>query len=128
MEAQSSTRLDKWLWAARCFKTRTRATDACAAGHVRVNGDIAKAARAVRVGDLVVAQTDGGERTLKVLGLDDVRGPATEARLLYEDLTPPPVPKDKRLAWLDEPVGEREPGAGRPTKRDRRALDRLKDW
>lgn len=127
MDEPSSTRLDKWLWAARCFKTRTRATDACAAGHVRVNGDIAKPARALRVGDKVEARTEGGERVLTVLALDDVRGPAVEAQKLYEDSSPPPPPRSRRAAWLDDPEPQREPGAGRPTKRDRRAIDRLKD-
>lgn len=127
MDEPNSTRLDKWLWAARCFKTRSKATEACAAGHVRVNGDIAKPARALRVGDKVDARTEGGDRVMIVIALDDVRGPATEAQKLYEDYSPPPPPKKRRDAWLDVPEPTRDAGAGRPTKRDRRAVARLKD-
>lgn len=127
MDELTSTRLDKWLWAARCFKTRSRATEACTSGDVRVNGDIAKPARAVRVGDLVRAKTEGGERVMKVLVISEDRGPATTAQLLYEDQSPPPPPREPRAAWLFAAPEEREPGAGRPTKRDRRAIDRLKD-
>jgi ribosome-associated heat shock protein Hsp15 len=121
-----SVRVDKWLWAARCFKTRSQATEACVTGHVRVNDEPAKAAKLVRVGDTVTARTPGGERILKVAALDDKRGPAEVAQALYEDLTPPPEPK---LPWqlFEAPAERREAGAGRPTKRDRRLIDHLKE-
>src|SRR5690606_38735743 len=81
----AEVRLDKWLWAARCFKTRSAASDACAAGHVKVNGASAKAARPVRSGDRIEAVTPGGPRILEVAALSDRRGPATVARTLYVD-------------------------------------------
>jgi ribosome-associated heat shock protein Hsp15 len=121
MDAPTSMRIDKWLWAARAFKTRSLAATACDGGKVDVNGEAAKPAKAVRGGDRVDITVIGGRRTLKVLGLSDRRGPATEARLLYEDLTPPAPP---RLRQPRPPY--REPGMGRPTKRERRAIDRLR--
>ena len=120
-QAQVATvRLDRWLWAARMYKTRSLAVRACQAGHVKVNEASARPARAVRVGDLVEALTPGGPKILAVLALADKRGPATVARTLYEDRTPPPPPEP-------EPVVVRDRGAGRPSKRERRQLDRLRD-
>ena len=117
----ASLRVDKWLWAARFFKTRSLATGACAGGKVDVNEEAAKPARLVRAGDLVkVTLPQGRRRIVKVVSLDDRRGSATTARALYEDLTPP-EPARPRGA----PPPYREPGAGRPTKRERRELDRL---
>ena len=119
--AASALRIDKWLWAARFFKTRSLATGACAGGKVDVNDEAAKPARLVRAGDLVkVTLPQGRRRIVKVVSLDDRRGPATTARALYEDLTPP-EPARPRLA----PPPYREPGTGRPTKRERREVDRL---
>ena len=122
MEAPASMRIDKWLWAARAFKTRSLASDACGGGKVDVNGEAAKPAKPVRSGDHVEITSVGGRRILKVVGLSERRGPAPEARLLYEDLTPPAPP---RIRQPKPPY--REPGAGRPTKRERRAIDRLRD-
>jgi len=117
----AALRIDKWLWAARFFKTRSLATGACAGGKVDVNEEAAKPARLVRSGDLVkVTLPQGRRRIVKVVSLDDRRGPATTARALYEDLTPPEPP---RLRQGTPPY--REPGTGRPTKRERRDLDRL---
>lgn len=113
-----SVRVDKWLWAARCFKTRTRATAACDGGHVQVNGLGAKASRSVKIGDRVEALTPGGACLLEVGGLADRRGSAAIARTLYVDHTPPPPEKV-------EPPMRRERGQGRPTKRERRRLGRL---
>jgi ribosome-associated heat shock protein Hsp15 len=119
-----SVRVDRWLWAARVFKSRSLAADACDGGKVDVNAQSVKPARAVRPGDVVrVTLPRGRQRILKVARLDDRRGPATTARELFEDLTPPEPPRT-RLA----PPPRREPGAGRPTKRERRQLDRLRDW
>ena len=116
-------RLDKWLWAARVFKTRSVAATACDGGKVDVNEQSAKPAKALRPGDVVrVTLPQGRRRILKVAVLDDRRGSATIARALYEDLTPPEPPRPR---WAAPPG--RLPGAGRPTKRERRALDRLRD-
>jgi ribosome-associated heat shock protein Hsp15 len=115
-------RIDKWLWAARAFKTRSLASHACDGGKVDVNGEAAKPAKQVRGGDHIEITIVGGRRILKVTGLSERRGPATEARLLYEDLTPPAPP---RIRQPKPPY--RPPGAGRPTKRERRAIDRLRE-
>lgn len=118
-----SVRLDKWLWAARVFKTRSVAATACDGGKVDVNDQSAKPARALRAGDIVrVTLPQGRRRILRVAALGDRRGSATLARTLYEDLTPPEPPRPR---WGAPPA--RVPGAGRPTKRERRALDRLRE-
>jgi len=118
-------RVDKWLWAARCFKTRSQATTACAAGHCRVDERVARPAQPVRPGCRVVVRTPGGERILEVVALGDKRGSAEEAAALFIDHTPPPEPRDPLERLLAQaPVFRREPGAGRPTKRDRRRLSR----
>ena len=119
-----SVRIDRWLWAARVFKTRSLAADACDGGKVDVNDQAAKPAKPVRPGDYIkVTLPQGRRRLLKVVGLDQRRGAAVQARLLYEDLTPPEPP---RLRWAAPPG--RPAGAGRPTKRERRALDRLRGF
>ena len=122
MEPAQSIRVDKWLWAARVFKTRSLAADACDGGKVDVNDQAVKPAKALRPGDLVrVTLPHGRRRVLKVSALDDRRGPPAMARTLYEDLTPPEPP---RARWAPPPM--RPPGAGRPTKRERRQLDHLR--
>ena len=119
-----SVRLDKWLWAARVFKTRSVAAAACDGGKVDVNEQSARPAKPLRRGDVVrVTLPQGRRRILKVNALDDHRGSATVARTLYEDLTPPEPPRPR---WAAPP--RRPPGAGRPTKRERRALDRLREF
>ena len=119
-----SVRVDKWLWAARLFKTRSLAAEACDGGKVDVNEQSAKPAKALRSGDVVrVTLPQGRRRILKVNALDDRRGSATVARTLYDDLTPPEPPRPRWTA-----PAARLPGAGRPTKRERRALDRLRDF
>jgi len=97
------------------------ATDACRAGHVRVNGARVKPAHPVRVGDTVRALTAGGERIVIVTGLLSKRVSAAVAVQQYEDQSPPPLEREQRPAPI-----VREPGAGRPTKRDRRRLDQLR--
>lgn len=119
----TSVRLDRWLWAARMFRSRTLAASACDGGKVHVNGASAKPHKALRVGDRLMVTTEGGLRELEVRVLSERRGPAEQARLLYEDFTPPPPPRARR----EPPPLQREPGSGRPTKRDRRQLDRLRD-
>ncbi len=114
-------RVDAWVWAVRLAKTRSQATAAVKAGHVRVNDAPAKPSQQVDVGDVVRARLHGFEKIYRVTGLASRRGSASEAALLYEDLTPPPPPKVERPADVT-----RERGAGRPTKRDRREIDRLR--
>ncbi len=116
-------RIDKWLWAARLFKSRTLASHACQGGKVDVNDQAAKPSRTVRLGDLLHITVPRGKRIVRVLAVSDRRGPGAQAALLYEDLTPPPPPKEGRM-----PPVYRPPGAGRPTKRDRRLMKRLTKW
>jgi ribosome-associated heat shock protein Hsp15 len=115
----TSTRVDRWLWAVRVFKTRTDATDACRGGHVRINGAPAKAAGTVRVGDRVVVRGPDRERDLEVARVIDKRVGAPVAATCLVDHGP------ARPA-ADPAVFVRQRGAGRPTKRDRRDLDRLR--
>jgi ribosome-associated heat shock protein Hsp15 len=117
-----STRVDKWLWAIRAYKTRSAATTACQAGHVDVNGSGAKPATTVRVGDRITVRVAGRVRDLEVVQVIDKRVGAAIAAGCVVDHSPPP-PETGHPA----PVAARERGAGRPTKRDRRALDRLRD-
>lgn len=112
-------RLDQWLCAARIFKSRTLAQKACDAGHVTVNDVAAKSSRSVRVGDKIVARAPRGLVVLAVLGLQSRRVAAPIAKELYDDQSPEPPPKDITYAF-------RPRGAGRPTKADRRSLDRLR--
>jgi ribosome-associated heat shock protein Hsp15 len=117
----TSLRIDKWLWAARFFRTRSLAADACGGGKVDVNDEAAKPAKSVRAGDLIrITLPQGRRRIVKVVVLDDRRGPASAARTLYEDLTPPEPPRARQALPPYRP-----PGTGRPTKRERRELDRL---
>ena len=116
-----TTRIDRWLWAVRLYPTRSAATDGCRGGHVRVNGSPAKAATTVRVGDRVDARLHGRDRVLEVVRLIDKRVGAAVAAECLIDFSPPPPPKD-----ASAPVFDRDRGAGRPTKRDRRDLDQLR--
>lgn len=113
------TRVDRWLTAARVFKSRSLAQAACEAGHVRVNDLQAKPSHLVKIGDEVRAFAPRGAVVLRVLGVAEKRLSAALAQLLFEDHSPPPPPKEERVAV-------RERGAGRPTKADRRALSRLR--
>jgi ribosome-associated heat shock protein Hsp15 len=122
-EARASIRVDRWLWAARFFKTRSLASAACAGGKVDVNDAAAKPSRLVRPGDVLRITLPGGQRVARVLALSERRGPASEARALYEDLTPPAPPRARQV-----PPVLRPPGAGRPTKRERRRIERLRGW
>jgi ribosome-associated heat shock protein Hsp15 len=113
-------RIDKWLWHARVVRTRSAAATLAASGHVRVNGQrIDAASRIVRAGDVVTVALDRAVRVLKVIGFVERRGSADSTPGLYADLTPP-----SNVRATPAPAA-REPGAGRPTKRDRRAIDRL---
>lgn len=114
-----TTRVDRWVWAIRLYKTRADATDACRGGHVKVNGTSVKPAAPVRAGDRVEARVHDTDRDVEVVEVIDKRVGAAVAATCFIDHTPPPAPVDRTR------VAERERGAGRPTKRDRRRLD---DW
>jgi ribosome-associated heat shock protein Hsp15 len=111
--------VDQWLWAVRILKTRSAASDACKGGHVRVNGSPAKPATSVKVGDTVTAQVHGRLRVLEVKRVISKRVGAPIAAECIID-TSPPAPDRKSLVF------ERDRGSGRPTKRDRRDLDRMR--
>ena len=121
-------RIDKWLWAARFYKTRSLATDKIGKGRVEVNGQTAKASREVKVGDMISTRQGDITRTLKVLALSGQRGPAPAAQALYEETSESIALREKtsiqrRLAR--EPALSIEPG--RPTKRNRRELEKAKE-
>lgn len=122
-DAGGGQRLDKWLWFARVVKTRTLATSLVLGGKVRVNRlRIDKPSQTVRPGDVITVTAHSRVRILKVLAAGERRGPATVAQTLYEDLTPPAP--DRRDA--PEPtISQREAGSGRPTKRERRAIEQF---
>ncbi|MCU1579183.1 MAG: RNA-binding protein [Rhodoglobus sp.] len=117
----ASVRVDSWLWAIRVYKTRSSATAACRAGHVKVNGERAKAAQSVKVGDEVRVRIAGFDRILEVRETLVKRVAAAVAATSYVDNSPPlPSPEDVALA------PRRDRGAGRPTKRERRDLEKLR--
>ena len=118
----TSVRIDKWLWAARFFKTRSLASRACELGRIQSNDQPAKAAREVRIGDKLRVTNEGGEFQVEVLGLSDVRGPASVAQTLYREteasreLRMRVAPERKAMKQFEE-LPE-----GRPSKRDRRRI------
>jgi ribosome-associated heat shock protein Hsp15 len=118
----TSVRIDKWLWAARFFKTRSLASRACELGRIKSNGQPAKAAREVRVGDMLRITNDGGDFEVEVLLLSEVRGPASVAQALYRETE---ASRDLRIKVAAERKAmhqfEQLP-AGRPSKRDRRHI------
>jgi ribosome-associated heat shock protein Hsp15 len=120
----SSVRVDKWLWAVRLYKTRSAAAEACRTGKVGIGGQKVKPSRSVRVNEIISAQTGIITRTVKVLGLVDRRVGAGPAKEFAEDLTP-----ESEYAKLKEaarqPVFVYPKGFGRPTKKNRRSIDRL---
>ncbi len=114
-------RVDKWLWHARVVRTRSAAAALAAEGHVRLNGlRIDAASRPVKPGDVVTVALDRQVKVLKVTGFAERRGSAPETRGLYEDLSEPAPPP----AYVPPPA-QRDPGAGRPTKQERRAIERF---
>jgi ribosome-associated heat shock protein Hsp15 len=114
-----SVRIDRWLCAARIFKSRTLAQKACDLGHVCVGDRAVRASHALRVGDEIRAEAPRGPVVVIVLALADKRQSPPRARELYEDRSPPPPPREERVAV-------RPRGSGRPTKADRRAIQRLR--
>ena len=119
-EVLESTRVDRWVWAIRLYKTRAEATDACRGGHVTVNDKSAKPATSVRVGDRLEVRVHGTERIVEVARVIDKRVGAAIAAACYVDHTPPPPEVDRTR------IAARERGAGRPTKRERRQIDRFR--
>ena len=118
-----SVRADVWTWAVRVYKTRSMASASCKAGHVAVNGTKVKAAHPVKIGDRVEALTPGGPKVYVVTRLIAKRVGATVAAGCFDDHSPPPLPKAERPAV----VAQRDPGAGRPTKRDRRRMEAFRE-
>ena len=122
----TSVRMDKWLWAARFFKTRALAAKACELGRVQSNQQVAKAARDVRVGDVLQVKNEGGDFQVEVLLLSEVRGPATVAQTLYRETD---QSKELRLKAAEEQKAMAQFEAlpvGRPSKRDRRVINRFR--
>ncbi len=123
----TSVRMDKWLWAARFFKTRTLAARACELGRIQVQSQPAKPARDVRVGDLLQIRTEGGDFQVEVLLLSEVRGPAAVARTLYRETDASrelrmKVAEERKLMMNFAPAPE-----GRPSKRDRRKIIQFRE-
>lgn len=117
-----STRIDKWVWAVRLYKTRSDATEACKGGHVKINGTTAKPAAAVKVGDRVTAHVHDRDRDLEVVRIIEKRVGAPLAAECVVDHSPPPPPREEYVP----PLFTRDRGAGRPSKRDRREIERLR--
>ncbi|GAA2069486.1 hypothetical protein GCM10009821_02460 [Aeromicrobium halocynthiae] len=114
-------RTDVWVWSVRLFPSRSAAAAACKGGQVHVNGKRAKPSASVRAGDRVEATTPGGARVVVVTRLLSKRVGASVAAECYTDQSPPPPPREVRVA-----MPRREPGSGRPTKRERRQIERLR--
>ncbi len=121
-------RIDRWLWHARLARTRSAAAELVESGHVRLNGRrVSASSQAVKIDDVLTVALHGLVKVLKVAAFAERRGSFAEARCLYEDLAPPAEPQDAREPGAPELSGiRRERGSGRPTKRDRRALNRMR--
>ncbi len=120
-------RIDKWLWYSRQFKTRTLAAKNVTSGHIRINNKrITKVSHLVQVDDTITFVSNRKIKILKVAAIGVRRGPAVEAMTLYHDLSPPDLPQSKE-ARITAASGQREDGAGRPTKKQRREIDALMD-
>lgn len=127
IESMNGVRLDKWLWAARFYKTRTLAARACEMGRVEAQGQSARSSREVRAGDRLTIQTEGGRYEVNVLSLSEVRGPASVAQTLYQETD---ASREARARHAEE----RKAGlhftpapTGRPSKRDRRQIHRFRN-
>ena len=120
------TRIDKWLWAVRIFKTRTLATECCKSGKVKINGKSVKPSYLLQIDEIVVVTKNQVQQHLKVLGILDKRVSASIAEECYEDISPK-TEQNKIETLLWKSFEKRENGLGRPTKKDRRIIDRLKN-
>ncbi|SDL41253.1 RNA-binding S4 domain-containing protein [Tessaracoccus oleiagri] len=116
----TTARLDVWLWSVRLFKTRSAANKAVSGGHVRLNGSPVKPAHIVKPDDVVTVRQPGWERKFQITQVITKRVGAPIAQTCYIDQSPP------KPAYLSSPMARRDPGAGRPTKKDRRDIDRLR--
>jgi ribosome-associated heat shock protein Hsp15 len=125
-EPEERTRLDKWLWAARFYKTRTLAVEAIAGGKVQVNGDRVKRAKTLQLNDEIRIRQGPYEYQIVVRGLSERRGPASEAALLYEETSESKAAREVLSIQLKTLHAAFVPERGRPTKKDRREIDRLK--
>jgi len=126
IESGARLRIDKWLWAARFFKTRSQAIDAVNLGRILLNGDVVKPAREVRVGDVIRIEVERLVWEIEVRGICEVRGPASVAQTLYQETDDSKSRRDQELArrkLFREPAAELH---GRPTKRDRREIGKLR--
>jgi len=125
MAGERDQRLDRWLWFARIVKTRTLAARLVSAGKIRLNRErVTRPSRLVREGDVITASIHERVRILKVRQPGQRRGPAVEAQMLYDDISPPAPPRTKRLNFVTA-TALRDKGSGRPTKRDRRRIKAL---
>jgi ribosome-associated heat shock protein Hsp15 len=118
----TSVRIDKWLWAARFFKTRSLATRACELGRIQSNGQPAKPAREVKIGDMLRVTNDGGDFQVEVLQLSEVRGPAAVAQTLYRETEASREARLKAAAERKAAMQFEPMPTGRPSKRDRRRI------
>jgi len=124
----ATQRLDKWLWFARVIRTRTLAAGLVTDGRVRLNRErVLKPSQTVRLGDVITVAVGSHVRVLEVVASGERRGPAEEAQALYRDLTPARQASQHQGDQPEHSSGQRDLGSGRPTKRDRRAIDRLRD-
>ncbi len=123
----TGVRLDKWLWAARFFKTRTLAARACETNRARIGGQTAKSSREVRLGDALQVQTETSTFEVEVLGLSDMRGPASVAQALYRETEESKRKREEQAAQRRLMPTFEVVNAGKPTKKDRRRYDSFRD-
>lgn len=126
MSELHNTRVDKWLWSVRIFKTRTLATDVCNSGKIKINSKTIKPSQLIKVGDEIHIHQQGEKRVFKVLKIIEKRVGATIATSCYQDLSEPSIrnPKNENFFYNFE---WRDKGIGRPTKKNRRAIEQFKD-
>lgn len=126
MPAEGRQRIDKWLFFSRAVKSRSLGAKLAQAGRVRINGEkTSQAADSVKPGDVLTITLERRILVYRIVSTGARRGPAEEARLLYEDISPQPSPKE--AGGQASPGPQRDPGSGRPTKRERRETDRLRN-
>jgi ribosome-associated heat shock protein Hsp15 len=121
-----TVRMDKWLWAARFFKTRSDASTACDLGRISSNGHAAKPARDVRIGDMLNIRNEGGDFKIEVLQLSSVRGPATVAQTLYRETEASRIARQKATEERKAMMDFGGMPSGRPTKQDRRTINKFR--
>jgi ribosome-associated heat shock protein Hsp15 len=124
-DAAARLRIDKWLWCARFFKTRSLAAEAVNKGRVRLDGEPCKVSKEVRIGDLILIEIERYKWEIRVLGICEVRGPAVVAQTLYEETAESRARRELEMARRKNFREPSEALAGRPTKRDRRVIDRF---